>query len=47
MKNFAYSRADTVAGAVSLLSQQANSKFLAEERTSSTSCVKTSSSRTR
>src|ERR1700722_5071361 len=28
MKNFAYSRADTVAGAISLLSQQANSKFL-------------------
>jgi xanthine dehydrogenase YagS FAD-binding subunit len=28
MKNFAYSRADTVEGAVSLLSQQANSKFL-------------------
>ena len=28
MKNFSYSRADTVAGAVSLLSQQANSKFL-------------------
>src|SRR6202162_6271644 len=28
MKNFAYSRADSVAGAVSLLSQQANSKFL-------------------
>jgi len=28
MKNFSYSRADTVEGAVSLLSQQANSKFL-------------------
>src|SRR5258706_10749768 len=28
MKNFAYSRADTVESAVSLLSQQANSKFL-------------------
>jgi xanthine dehydrogenase YagS FAD-binding subunit len=28
MKNFAYSRADSVAGAVGLLSQQANSKFL-------------------
>src|ERR1700737_5347196 len=28
MKNFSYSRADTVESAVSLLSQQANSKFL-------------------
>src|SRR4030081_345571 len=28
MKNFSYSRADTVGGAVSLLSQKANSKFL-------------------
>ena len=28
MKNFAYSRADTVESAVSLLSQQTNSKFL-------------------
>src|SRR5689334_13945362 len=28
MKNFAYSRAETVEGAVNLLSQQANSKFL-------------------
>ena len=28
MKNFAYSRAETVEGAVSLLSRQANSKFL-------------------
>src|SRR3984885_9605988 len=28
MKNFSYSRADTVEGAVSLLSQRANSKFL-------------------
>ena len=28
MKNFSYSRADTVEGAVGLLSQQANSKFL-------------------
>src|SRR5580704_10634061 len=28
MKNFSYSRADTVEGAVSLLSQQANAKFL-------------------
>src|SRR5258708_11094350 len=28
MKNFAYSRADSVAGAVGLLSQQTNSKFL-------------------
>src|SRR5580704_15025260 len=28
MKNFSYSRADTVEGAIALLSQQANSKFL-------------------
>src|SRR6202050_2101395 len=28
MKNFSYSRADTVEGAVSLLSRKANSKFL-------------------
>jgi xanthine dehydrogenase YagS FAD-binding subunit len=28
MKKFSYSRADTMEGAVSLLSQQANSKFL-------------------
>src|ERR1700704_149643 len=28
MKNFSYSRADTVEGAISLLSQQSNSKFL-------------------
>ena len=28
MKNFSYSRAETVEGAVSLLSQQANAKFL-------------------